>query len=158
MRPLFPAGFSGAAAVVVCILLLTPIAAADPVPFQGPIKVCAGTFPEGRDSITVLYPNGGQLFYTGELQGIEWEWTGPIDTVKIQYSIDEGETWALVTGSTWNHGFYWWTVPDTPSEHCIVRVSDGAIYSVSDVSDDEFSIAPPCFLGTALTAGARTPG
>jgi hypothetical protein len=81
--------------------------------------------------------------------------------VKIEYSINNGNNWTLVTTSTLNDKVYEWTIPNTPSSECLVRISDIFDSSLYDDSDDVFSITmgPKIALNrTQLNFGADTGG
>jgi hypothetical protein len=95
-------------------------------------------------SITVTSPNGGEILHEGSTFEITWGSTGIIDDVKIEYSIDNGSSWTEIVASTANDGNHTWTVPDTPSVDCLVRVSEttGNPSPVSDESDTVFEISP----------------
>ena len=62
----------------------------------------------------------------------------------IEYSIDNGATWTTVVPAAAHSGAggsYNWTVPDTPSETCLVRITDNSSdEGPSDVSDAVFTI------------------
>ncbi|MBA4407113.1 hypothetical protein C0389_07560, partial [bacterium] len=90
-------------------------------------------------AVTVLAPNGGELLSEGSSYQIQWSGTGT-PLVKIQYSVDNGTTWALVVDSLKNTGVYnWFPVPNTISNQCRIRVAsvDGV---TSDASDKSFAI------------------
>jgi Leucine-rich repeat (LRR) protein len=91
-------------------------------------------------SITVTGPNGGEEWYTGSNHDITWTSTGTIDSVKIEYSTNNGSDWSDVIASVPDTGAYLWTIPDTPSDNCLVRVidTDG---NPSDTSDAVFTIS-----------------
>ncbi len=91
--------------------------------------------------ITVTSPNGGNTFYVGTAYNISWT-SGYLTAsfVAIDYSINNGSTWTSITASTNNSGSYSWTVPNTPSTTCLIRVSEYGIPTVYDVSDAVFSI------------------
>jgi hypothetical protein len=92
-------------------------------------------------SITVDVPNGGEVWGMGDPQYIVWHGsTPPTFPVKIEYSTDGGSSWSPVELSTANDGSHLWSVPDTPSGQCRVRISDAATDAPSDVSDDDFTI------------------
>lgn len=101
-----------------------------------------GTLP----TITVTSPNGGEVWDAGSVRHITWTSTGTVGNVKIEYSTNNGGSWAAITASTANDGSYSWTVPETQSSNCLVRVSetDGA---PSDVSNAVFTI----FIKPSLT-------
>jgi len=91
-------------------------------------------------SITVIAPNGGESLQIGTDQNITWTSTGSITNVKIEYSTNSGSSWNIITGSAANTGNYSWTIPNTPSSTCLVRLSDAANAGINDTSNGVFSI------------------
>lgn len=70
--------------------------------------------------ITVKRPNGGEIFVTGDTTTLEWSGVMPTDTVRLDYSTDNGITWLPVINKA--TGFsYLWKVPFTPSTQCLLR-------------------------------------
>jgi RHS repeat-associated protein len=101
---------------------------------------------EIEPSITVTSPNGSEGWEISSLQTITWTSTGTIDNVTIEYSINSSTSWIEIIASTPNTGSYEWTIPDSPSEYCLVRVSDAdADTGPSDTGDSYFSIIPETF-------------
>jgi hypothetical protein len=99
------------------------------VPLQGP-------------ALHLLAPNGGEIWRAGEKRPIAWASSGGLETVDLDYSIDNGASWLPVESGTPNDGVVEWSVPLENSEHCLVRVSSpdgGAV----DGSDGPFRIVPP---------------
>ncbi len=94
--------------------------------------------------VTVTSPNGGERWIAGTAHDITWTSIGTVGNVAIDYSINNGVSWINIA-VTANDGSYSWTVPNTLSDQCLVRVSDAAYPAVSDMSDSAFSIvnAPP---------------
>jgi hypothetical protein len=101
-------------------------------------EISAATLEE--PTLTVTAPNGGENWEANTVQTITWTSTGSIANVKIEYSTDNGSSWNTITGSTANDGSHNWTIPNTPSGICLVKVSDTA-GPTSDVSDTVFTIA-----------------
>jgi len=95
------------------------------------------------ESIRITSPNGGEQWLAGTQQQIRWEWTGTVPQVKIEYSIDAGLHWVVIDSATINDGVYDWTVPYTPSQTCLVKISDKIDGQPCDVSDATFSIIAP---------------
>ena len=94
--------------------------------------------------ITVTSPNGGQTWYVGESKTITW--TSQYVTsglVKIDYSTDNGSSWIPVSTSTSNNGSFAWTVPNTPSANCLVKITDLGVPTTNDSSNSVFTIATP---------------
>ena len=75
-------------------------------------------------SLTLTTPNGGENWEGGASNNITWTSTGAIDNVKLEYSINNGSSWDTIIDSIANSGFYNWTVPNSPSTNCLVKVSD----------------------------------
>jgi hypothetical protein len=91
-------------------------------------------------TITVTSPNGGEIWAVGSSHNITWTSTGTIANVKIEYSTNGGTGWTTVIASTTNNGTYSWTVPNTPSTQCLVRVSEASAGTPADMSNAVFSI------------------
>ncbi len=91
--------------------------------------------------IDVTSPDGGENWCVGKTQEITWNhegFTGPL--VKIEHSTNGGTNWFSVEDSTQNDGNYDWTIPDTPSDSCLVKVSDADDGDPYDRSNDFFTI------------------
>lgn len=93
--------------------------------------------------INIISPNGGEKLAAGANREITWSTSNGIVTVTIDYSIDGGSNWVsppIVTG-TFNDGSHTWTVPDTLSSNCLIRIRDAA-FGPYDLSNQPFSIVP----------------
>jgi len=109
---------------------------------RGEISIMAEAKPPPPlpESITLLYPNGGESLYTGASCLIEWR-SKSTDNVKLEYSINDGVDWILITNSISAYlGQYSWTVPDTESASCKIKVTNTDDPTVYDESDAVFSI------------------
>ncbi len=92
--------------------------------------------------ITLMSPNGGEGWQSGSAQNITWTSTN-VDNVKLEYTTDNGTNWTTVIASTpASTGSYSWTIPNTPSTTCKVRISDVSNSAINDISDVSFSIIP----------------
>jgi endonuclease/exonuclease/phosphatase family metal-dependent hydrolase len=90
-------------------------------------------------TVTVTAPNGGESFTGGTSQAITWS-SAAVTSVKLEYTLDNGATWALITGSTpASAGSYTWTLPTSSSSQARVRISDTAS-AATDTSDGTFTI------------------
>jgi hypothetical protein len=102
-------------------------------------------------TLTLLSPNGSEVLTGGTTYDITWSNTGVIDTVLIEFSIDNGNTWTSVfPPNVGNSGSYNWLVPIVVSEQCMVRITNAANMGVYDTSDGLFFIYE-----SALEAGLR---
>jgi hypothetical protein len=100
---------------------------------------------ETDPTVTVLIPNGGEIWYIGG--GYDITWTAydavGVDSVSIYYSIDGGDTYDLIASGEANDGIYPWTVPYTPTDSAMVKVIayDPSLNTGEDTSDSRFSLA-----------------
>ena len=90
----------------------------------------------------LLLPNGAESWFAGTSKTITWASASYLTSnVVLDYSIDNGNTWINISQSAPNNGSYTWTVPNTPSNTCLVKVSEVGT-NVKDSSDAVFSILP----------------
>jgi len=95
---------------------------------------------DSTQTITLTSPNGGEEWQEGSQHNITWTSEGVTD-VKIDYSTNNGVGWLSVESSiTANEGSYLWTIPNTPSTNCKVKISDALDSSPLDESDGTFTI------------------
>ncbi len=92
--------------------------------------------------------NGGEVLTVGDTCPIIWASTGSISNVLIEYSANNGSNWTSII-TVPNTGSYNWPVPSVNSNDCLVRISDPNNLSVTDTSDNEFTIltCPTPFAG-----------
>jgi len=105
---------------------------------------CAAVKDTQSPSISVIQPNGGEVLYIGYGYNIRWsasDNTG-VDGVDIFYSIDNGINYSGIAYNEVNDGSYNWTVPNTPSDYCYmkVRAYDYEGNTRADISDGSFII------------------
>jgi len=92
-------------------------------------------------TITILLPNGTEDWFVGASKNIAWM-SSNVTNVKIEYSTDSGANWILLASSVNAPlGFFNWTIPNTPSEHCKVRLTAVENILCVDESDNEFTIS-----------------
>ena len=98
------------------------------------------------NTVTVTAPNGGESWTTGSLHNVTWVRTGTVDSVRVEYSTNNGGVWTTVTpGVPAVPSTYSWAVPNTPSTQALVRVGWTDSATVSDVSNAVFTIASATF-------------
>lgn len=110
------------------------------------VTVLSGNSVQADYSLTVTsgvegvqQPNGGEILYAGVQYDVRWYFETADDSVTIEYSLDDGFSWNHLA-DTENDLAYEWMVPDTPSDSCLVRVSNYPSLDPSDVSDSVFAI------------------
>ncbi len=95
--------------------------------------------------VTVDVPNGGEVWIVGEEQEIQWTAIDNygIVTDAVFLSLDNGTNWDIIAAHTGNPQSHLWTIPNTPSTECLIKVVvyDGGGNTDEDVSDDVFTIA-----------------
>lgn len=106
--------------------------------------------------VTVLVPNGGQIWWVGRTYSLEWSAVNPSGddsdlSIDIYYSNNSGRDWANIVMDTENDGQYDWRVPlflglmYTPSDKARIKVvatnNNNFMASAWDMSDDDF--CPP---------------
>jgi hypothetical protein len=106
----------------------------------------AGTTP----AITVLTPNGGENWEAGSKKTITWTSAGSLSNVKIELSTNNGTSWSTIIASTPCDGSYSWSVRQSQSSSCLVKISDALDGSPSDTSDEAFTIFSSAAPGIAL--------
>lgn len=91
------------------------------------------------DPITVTSPNGGEIWVEASQHDITWTSTN-VSEVKIELSLDNGLSWSSIVDSTLSTGIYPWTIPNTLSDSCLIRISDYQNADTFDVSNGMFAI------------------
>jgi len=107
--------------------------------------VSDATFTIPTPTITVLSPNGGELWAPGSLQTISWTSANLTSNVRLEYSLNSGASWLSITASTANDGAQNWSLPNVTASGALVRVSSATGVAVSDISDGAFTIGAASF-------------
>lgn len=99
------------------------------------------SFPITLHTIKMLSPNGGEELSVDGSFLVEWETSGSISTVNLDFSIDNGQTWESLATDITNTGQYNWVITDYwISQTCLMQISDTANASVYDESDNTFQV------------------
>lgn len=111
-------------------------------------------------SIQISSPNGGENLQVGTAQNIRWTNSG-VTNIKIEYSKDNGTSWSTVIANTLaSKGSHNWTIPNTLSTNCIVKISDAYNLTRNDVSDNLFQISSlisnPCAGVSTVSYAGKT--
>lgn len=106
-------------------------------------------------SVAVVSPNGGEIFNVGTNQNIVWT-SNAISDVKIEFSINNGSSWSVITPSTpAAAGSYSWNIPNTPSTSVKVRISDALNITLVDASNNNFTIQNPTSINITAPNGGE---
>ena len=95
--------------------------------------------------VEVFHPFGGQIFDFGDILNVYWIATDDVkvDSVAIEYSLNAGMHWTLITSGEPNDSLYSWVIPaDIESDSCLVKVTawDSSFKTGSGVSAGLFTI------------------
>ena len=105
----------------------------------------SGTAVDGTPPVVSLAsPNGGETVAAGGTANINWSASDNVSvtTVDLDYTLNDGASWSGIVAGIANSGTYSWSVPNTPSAACRVRVTahDGAGNAGSAISASVFAI------------------
>ena len=109
-----------------------------------------------QPKVEMIYPNGNESFSPGTTEVITWNQVGVTGAQTLEYSLDNGITWNLISNSiASNTNRFSWSVPTGLNTSLArVRVTSGAL---SDQSDAAFKILGTVTgfsgNGTSCTAG-----
>ncbi len=98
-------------------------------------------------SLVLLSPVGGENYNLGSKMPIKWTaWDYDKEYLfKIEYSINEGKTYAVIAKQAQNNGSYIWNIPaDTAllTKKALIKITDSFNQDIFDVSPKPFSILP----------------
>jgi hypothetical protein len=94
----------------------------------------------GGGNITVLAPNGGEVWNINTTKAIQWNASGITGNVKIELSRDGGTTWEVLFASTANDGTQNWRATAPATSEARIRVSGVNDPTVFDSSDAPFRV------------------
>lgn len=86
-------------------------------------------------------PKGGEKWM--EKTGHYIKWSSPYfsDSVKLECSTDNGANWTEIKSSFPDYGnYYWSSLPSVASKNCVVKISDKATGTKTDISNGTFTI------------------
>jgi PKD repeat protein len=93
-------------------------------------------------SIIVLSPAGGEQWQVFSVQDVRWQVIA-VEDVQMSYSTNAGRDWIPVASGIDARARSWlWTVPVTPSDFCLIRLSSMQQPPVTGISPAVFSITP----------------
>ncbi len=87
------------------------------------------------NELNMVRPTAEDIWHRQSVQSIEWITSGNISHVKLEYSINGGLNWQLITESTANMNSYDWIVPDVSTSLAKIKVTalnDETVVAVSE--------------------------
>lgn len=124
-----------------------------PASTQARIRIASLTFPYVSDTsnsnfsivqqptITLISPNGGELWPVDSVRTVLWSSTFLSGNVKIELSRNGGSTYETLFANTANDGTENWTVTLPPTTHALVKASSVDNPAVLAISAGEFTIS-----------------
>ena len=103
--------------------------------------------------LTLLTPNGNEVWGVGEAHDITWDPSGVPLLVDILHSVDGDASWTTVVAATEDDGEHTWVVDAPVSDNCLVKVRLAVDPNMDDVSDASFSIYQPVEWLSAIPTG-----
>ncbi len=101
------------------------------------------------DFATITSPMYNEEWQVGSSHKIGWVSYGGTDEMKIEYSVDNRVTWFSVSPGS-GSGFEW-TIPDTPAEGAVIRISSNNRTGIAD--SIHVDIIPAIKLIRSLSSG-----
>jgi hypothetical protein len=98
------------------------------------------------NTVSLLQPNGGEFWIQGQTKQIRWARTGDVDSVRLDYSTNNGTTWTPIATTPAIPTSYNWLVPAVTTTQARVRVTWTDSSNVTDQSDNVFTISGPAAL------------
>ena len=92
--------------------------------------------------LELVEPNGNEIWEIGVENVISWTSVNISNTLNIELSRDNGETWQMLGNQVENTGIYTWIADEPTSKRALVRISD-LQHGISDTSDAVFTIDYP---------------
>jgi len=128
--------------------------------YLGAIQLIKTTTPYSNttsSTLSLVYPNGGEVWHATAKPYITWDSQGISGNVDIQYTVDNGANWINLVSVAASLKKYQWTIPYNVSTQCKVRIVSGTLsdesvssFSIIENTDKRFKIV---VLGSSTAAG-----
>ncbi len=113
---------------------------------NGVFTITANAF--SNEYLELQAPNGTEKWAVNSVQHVVWFSYNMTHNVHLDLTTNNGKTWTRILSNQPPNFYYDWTVPNTPSIYCKMRVTDAVDGSPVSASSNAFSIVP---VGTPLT-------
>ena len=95
-----------------------------------------------KKAVNIIQPSYGGTLQVGTSYPVKWSSDGISNLYDIAYSTNSGTSWTnVVLGYNTSTNTYLWTVPNTPSTSCLMRIRDNTNSCKQDISSAVFSIS-----------------
>jgi hypothetical protein len=108
-------------------------------------------------NVAVIIPNGGETWSIGDNDTMRWVATDStlVDFIDILISTDNGSTWDTVSSNESNDSVHIWSVANTPSDSCLIRIigldpwsnvgedTSDAVFSIGDFTPPQVTVGFP---------------
>ena len=90
-----------------------------------PIYITGG-FPNvkpdsGENTVKIVFPNEKEYLIVGDTAFVKWIGLLPKDVIQLEYTTDNGRTWLPLATNIMGLS-HKWTIPNTPSDSCRVKI------------------------------------
>ena len=107
----------------------------------GTLNLSSETVSYSAGYIAIASPKGADFCINRKITEINWVSNG-ITNVDIDYSTDNGSNWnSIATNLAASSGSFNWNVSASPSEQCLIRISETGNQSFNDISESQFTIS-----------------
>jgi photosystem II stability/assembly factor-like uncharacterized protein len=91
--------------------------------------------------ITIIAPNGGEIWEPSTTEFVKWNSLN-VTNLKIEFSTNNGSDWNIIYSNISSSlDSINWVIPNTPSQSCLLRISDLNNSQIADTSDSAFIIS-----------------
>ncbi|MCX6147676.1 MAG: T9SS type A sorting domain-containing protein [Candidatus Kapabacteria bacterium] len=87
--------------------------------------------PAYSQNLKLTQPNGTEKFVVGTNEDITWEGISAQDTVSLDYSIDNGVNWNIITNSATGLKYTWTNIPKPVSDKCLIKIKQNRFSKVN---------------------------
>lgn len=117
------------------------------------------TFQVKGQTLTLLSPNGGEIWMNGTTQTITWQWDGNSTEVYIYYSPDEGVNWYFISNADSEATSLQITADLSVGDLSKIKVISADVPGITDASDGNFTVLfNPVYFSTPSPGQQFFPG
>lgn len=91
-------------------------------------------------NVEITYPNNSEKLIAGEDLVIHWDAFNISEDFLLEYSIDNGSNWEMISTVDKEKRTYEWEVPEVITGKALIKITSG---SFSDISNSNFNITEP---------------